>query len=359
MSVGRIYSSCRRPTLRNLASVPKSIATRSAPIPGRLMAPNPQEFIVDAAHECHHFYRITTLTFVGMDYCGAVKTTAISFRKRCQSRGAVAPSALVRCPTWRPMRDIFEELFANQPLDPMEAARRGMRPNLRRRFFASATAGSGPDGHTILLDGRTVRTPARHVLAVPNAAIAEAIAAEWQAQQETIDPARMPLTRLANTIIDGVGVAAAAVAAEIEKYLATDLLFYRASGPERLIARQNARWEPILAWARTAFGARFELVEGVIHIAQPAESLAAMAAATPRRDPWRLGAVHAVTTLTGSALIALALAHGAITPDEAWTAAHVDEDWNMELWGRDEIALERRAFQYEQMKAAATVLALT
>jgi chaperone required for assembly of F1-ATPase len=96
----------------------------------------------------------------------------------------------------------------------------------------------------------------------------------------------------------------------------------------------------------------------VIHIAQPADSLAAMAAAIPRHDPWRLGAVHAITTLTGSALIALALAHGAITRDDAWAAAHVDEDWNMELWGRDELALQRRAFQYEEMKAAATVLAL-
>ena len=176
----------------------------------------------------------------------------------------------------------------------------------------------------------------------PHVALADAIAAEWEDQQEVIDPARMPLTRLANTIIDGVAAAAPAVAAEIEQYLATDLLFYRADGPERLVERQRARWDPILAWARAAFGARFELVEGVIHIVQPAESLRAVAAAIPR-DPWRLGAVHAVTTLTGSALIALALAHGGIDVDAAWTAAHVDEDWNMELWGRDEIALERRA----------------
>ncbi len=255
------------------------------------------------------------------------------------------------------MRDIFEELFANQPLDPMEAARRGMRPNLRRRFYASAASKFDASGYAIVLDGKVVRTPARHLLAAPNVALADAIAAEWEDQQEVIDPARMPLTRLANTIIDGVAAAAPAVAAEIEQYLATDLLFYRADGPERLVERQRARWDPILAWARAAFGARFELVEGVIHIVQPAESLRAVAAAIPR-DPWRLGAVHAVTTLTGSALIALALAHGGIDVDAAWTAAHVDEDWNMELWGRDEIALERRAFQFADMRAAATVLAL-
>ncbi len=255
------------------------------------------------------------------------------------------------------MRDIFEELFANQPLDPMEAARRGMRPNLRRRFYASAASQFDASGYAIVLDGKVVRTPARHLLAAPSAALADAIAAEWEDQQEVIDPARMPLTRLANTIIDGVAAAAPAVAAEIEKYLATDLLFYRAEGPERLVERQRARWDPILAWARATFGARFELVEGVIHIVQPAESLRAVAAAIPR-DPWRLGAVHAVTTLTGSALIALALAQDAIDVDAAWTAAHVDEDWNMELWGRDEIALERRAFQLADMRAAATVLAL-
>jgi len=255
------------------------------------------------------------------------------------------------------MRDIFDELFANQPLDPMEAARRGMRPNLRRRFYAAATTKPEEGAYAVLLDGRIVRTPARHALAAPTQALADAIAAEWQRQDEVIDPAQMPLTRLANTIIDGVASSTAAVTAEIENYLATDLLFYRAEGPDRLVARQHELWDPILAWARTAFGARFELVEGVIHIAQPAESLRAAAGAIPR-DPWRLGAAHAVTTLTGSALIALALAHGAIDVKTAWTAAHVDEDWNMELWGRDEIALERRAFRFTEMQAAETVLTL-
>ena len=204
------------------------------------------------------------------------------------------------------MRDIFEELFANQPLDPMEAARRGMRPNARRRFYAAASTRPEEGGYAVLLDGRIVRTPARHALAAPSEALAEAIAAEWEGQGEMIDPAKMPLTRLANTIIDGVTKSIDAVTAEIEKYLATDLLFYRAEGPDRLVARQRELWDPILAWARITLGARFELVEGVIHIAQPEQSLRTAARAIPR-DPWRLGAVHAVTTLTGSALIALAL----------------------------------------------------
>jgi chaperone required for assembly of F1-ATPase len=256
------------------------------------------------------------------------------------------------------MREILEDLFANQPLDPMEAARRGMRPNLRQRFYDAAASSPEAGGYVVLLDGKVVRTPARQSLTLPNQALADAVAAEWQDQQTVIDPARMPLTRLANSIIDGVTASASAVAAEVEKYLASDLLFYRADGPERLVARQQELWDPIVAWARTALGARFELVEGVIHVAQPLQSVKAAAAAIPG-DPWRLGAVHSLTTLTGSALIALAIAHKAVSPDAAWTAAYVDEDWNMELWGHDTLALARREQQLSEMNAAAAVLALT
>jgi chaperone required for assembly of F1-ATPase len=256
------------------------------------------------------------------------------------------------------MREILEDLFANQPLDPMEAARRNMRPNLRQRFYDAAASKPEAGGYVVLLDGKVVRTPARQPLILPNKALADAVAAEWQDQQTVIDPARMPLTRLSNSIIDGVAASASVVAAEVEKYLGSDLLFYRADGPERLVARQSELWDPIVAWARSALGARFELVEGVIHVAQPLQSIKAAAAGIPR-EPWRLGAVHSLTTLTGSALIALALAHQAISPDAAWTATHVDEDWNMELWGRDALALERREQRLSEMKAAATILALT
>ena len=256
------------------------------------------------------------------------------------------------------MREILEELFANQPLDPMEAARRAMRPNLRQRFYEAATSQPEAGGYAVLLDGKVIRTPARQPLVFPTQALADAVAAEWQDQQKVIDPARMPLTRLANSIIDGVTASASAVVAEVEKYLGSDLLFYRADGPDRLVARQQELWDPIVAWARIALSARFELVEGVIHVAQPLQSIKAAAAAIPR-DPWRLGAVHSLTTLTGSALIALALAHKALSPDAAWTAAHVDEDWNMELWGRDTLAVARREQQLSEMNSAATILALT
>ena len=167
----------------------------------------------------------------------------------------------------------------------------------------------------------------------------------------------MPLTRLANAIIDGVSDQPGPVAAEVEKYLGSDLVCYRAGSPPGLIERQARHWDPILDWATEVLGARFFLAEGVIHVAQPEPALAAAGAAIPR-DPWRLGAMHVVTTMTGSALIALALLRGRLTAEEAWQAAQVDENWNMKQWGRDELALERRAFRFAEMQAAALVLRL-
>ena len=265
------------------------------------------------------------------------------------------------------MRDVFAEMFGPQPPDPMEAARRAMRPPLRARFYRDVQVGKAGEmgeageGFAILLDGKPVRTPARRLLAAPARELAQAIAAEWQAQADVIDPARMPLTRLSNAIIDGVTAAPQPVKAEIEKYLATDLLLYRASGPEGLLARQAQFWDPVLEWAREALGARFQCAAGVTHVAQPAAAIAAAAGAIPgaedqTRELWRLGALNAVTTLTGSALLALALDAGRIDVDTAWAAAHVDEDWNMEFWGRDELALARRDFHFGELQAAAAVL---
>ena len=252
------------------------------------------------------------------------------------------------------MRDIFEDLYGNEPLDPMEAARRNMRPKLPQRFYKAASVDAGEAGWSVLLDGRPARTPARKLLAAPSRAVAEAIAAEWEAQRELIDPAAMPITRLANAIIDGIVPAPQPVRDDIAKYLGSDLLCYRADQPERLVARQNATWDPVLAWAREAFGARFVLIQGVTYVDQPPATLTAAAQAIPA-DPWRLGAVHAMTTLMGSALLALAVLSGRLTGEEAWRAAHLDEDWNMELWGADELALERRAQRFAEMQAAALV----
>jgi chaperone required for assembly of F1-ATPase len=255
------------------------------------------------------------------------------------------------------MRDVFEEIFALEslePADPTAAARRHMRA-LKRRFYKAVAVRDDPSGFAIALDGRPVRTPARRTLAAPSRSLAEAIAAEWRAQTEFIDPAAMPMTRLANTIIDGVAAAADEIAAAIVRYLDSDLLCYRATTPKGLVARQSLHWDPILAWARAALGAEFATAAGITHIRQPGDAVARASAAIPR-DPWRLGAAHAITTLTGSALIALAMARRDIGIDAAWAAAHVDEDWNMALWGRDELALKRRAYRFAEMAAAACVL---
>jgi chaperone required for assembly of F1-ATPase len=262
------------------------------------------------------------------------------------------------------MGDVFEDIFScepPEPFDPAETARRNMRA-LRRRFYSrvevrpdAGADGAAGAGGAILLDGRPIRTPARRALAAPTAALAEGIAAEWEAQRDFVEPAAMPLTRLANTIIDGVAAAPDEVAREIAAYLGSDLVCYRAISPEKLVARQAAHWDPIIAFAREALGASFAVRAGVIHATQPADAIAGARAHIPRH-PWRLGAVHAVTTLTGSALIALGVASGVIGRDAAWAAAHVDEDWNREQWGRDELALQHRDYRLAEMSAAATVL---
>ena len=256
------------------------------------------------------------------------------------------------------MREIFDEIYENQPLDPMEAARRNTRTNLRKRFYKEASVGEPTmSGYPMLLDGRPVRTPVRRPLAAPTDALASALSTEWNAQTDVIDPGQMPLTRLANAIIDAVTGRAQAVADEIAKYLGSDLLFYRAGTPAGLVAKQAQAWDPVLDWARDELGARFMQIEGVMYAAQPEHAVAAARAGIPQ-DVWRLGAVSSITSLTGSALLALALAQDALAPDAAWNAAHVDEDWQMAQWGRDELALQRRAYRRAEFDAAVTVLRL-
>ena len=257
------------------------------------------------------------------------------------------------------MRELIEDGMGRSPLDPGEALRRAARPALPKRFYAAATVAERQAeqqvGFAILLDGRSIKTPASKGLVAPSRAIADAIAAEWQAQGETIDPAKMPMTTLANSIIDGVTPRTAEVAADVAKFLNSDLLFYRADGPEGLIRRQAEHWDPVLAWAADVLGARFILAEGVMPVTQPDAALQAARAAIPS-DPWSVGALQVVTALTGSALLALALAHRFREPNEVWTAAHVDEDWNIAQWGSDELALERRAARRAEFDAAALIV---
>ena len=241
--------------------------------------------------------------------------------------------------------------------NPMRAAQRLARPELPKRFYQKATAAPHEAGFAVLLDGRLAKTPARRPLVVAEPGLAEALAAEWDAQQSEINPAAMPLTRIVNAALDRVANESEAVRGEIVKYAGSDLVCYRAAGPATLTAAQDKAWAPVLAWARQRLGARFVLAEGVIHSAQSRDALAAVEDALRRLDPLKLAAVSTVTTLTGSALIALALADGALAAEAAWAAAHVDEDWQMGQWGVDALAMERRAARFQEMCAAVLILA--
>lgn len=243
--------------------------------------------------------------------------------------------------------------------NPMQRAQAAMRAALPKRFYKEATFAANDEGFAILLDGRAARTPARKALALPNAALASAVAAEWNAIEAQIDPSRLPLTRLANLAIDAVAEAPQPVRDEILRYAGSDLVFYRAEGPAGLVALQNDRWTPVLDWAAAALGARFVLSEGVMHVTQPEASLAAVRdAILELGKPFALTATASATNIGGSALIALALARGALSGDEAWNAAHVDEQWNISQWGEDEEAQRRLAARHAEFSAAAKMLEL-
>lgn len=256
------------------------------------------------------------------------------------------------------IRKLLDDLERGPPPDPLEAARRGMRRSLPKRFYEKATAEVRDAAFVVVLDGRVAKTPARHALALPTHALAETAAAEWEAQGERIDPATMPLTRLANVAIDRVAREPDAIAAEIVKYSASDLVCYRAGEPAELAAVQAAAWDPVLEWARSALGAEFALGEGVRFVAQPEAAVAAVRAEVGRfAVPFPLAALATAASLAGSALIALALARGRLTVEEAWAAACVDEDWNIGRWGDDAEAARWRSARLAEFKAAALVLA--
>ncbi|GJE78176.1 MULTISPECIES: ATP12 family chaperone protein [Methylorubrum] len=256
-------------------------------------------------------------------------------------------------------RDWLGEPGDASPPDPVRAARANTAPPLPKRFYKEAGLAAVEGGHRLVLDGRGANTPGRRPLAVPSEALGRALAAEWAAQGEVIDPRTMPLTRLVNTAIDGVADRRPEVAADLGAFAATDLIAYRADSPERLVAEQSAAWDPLVAWAGDVLGARLFLAEGVMHVAQPEASVAALRAAVEAvEDPFRLAALHTLTTLTGSLVIGLAVLRGRLSPDAAWAAAHVDETYQASVWGPDEEAAARLAHRKAEFDAAATVAEL-
>ncbi len=242
------------------------------------------------------------------------------------------------------------------PGSPVQAAQLKSRREFPKRFYKKAAFAGTADGYAIQLDGKQARTPGRAPLIVSSERIAQALATEWEAQVEIIDPRTMPLTRIVNISIDGVASRMAEVRAGIVAYAGTDLICYWAETPDSLVARQAAAWSPLLDWANAELGAPLVHGQGIAHRAQAPEALSAIDRSLEGYDPIALAALHTITTLTGSAVLALAVAKGRLTAAEAWSAAHVDEDWQIEKWGEDHEAAKRRAARWKEMAAAALIL---
>jgi chaperone required for assembly of F1-ATPase len=241
--------------------------------------------------------------------------------------------------------------------DPMRAAQANMRPPPVGRFYKAVELREADGRHALLLDGRGARTPGRNALAAKSRALMLEVAAEWERQHATIDPVKMPLTRLLNSAIDGVAHTMAETRADILSYAGSDLICYRAEEPDILVARQAHAFDPVLRWAAEELGARLNATHGVTHVAQPPEALAAIGAELDAYDdPVALAALSVMTTLTGSALLALAVGRGFLSAEAAWQAAHVDEDFQAERWGADGEATARREGRWREFEAAATGL---
>lgn len=221
-----------------------------------------------------------------------------------------------------------------------------------KRFWTEATVMRDASGWHVLLDDRPVRTPAKAPMYLPTEAMAQAIAGEWAAQGEELDPLSMPVTRSANSAIDRVATQHREVAEMLAAYAETDLLCHRADGPERLRQRQDAGWDPLLDWAEERFGARLVPVTGILPTKQPRTALDRLSDAVHGCDPFRLTALHDLVGLSGSLVLGLAVAHGRLAPSDGWSLSRIDEDWQIEQWGEDEQATEVAVRKYGEFAHA-------
>jgi chaperone required for assembly of F1-ATPase len=214
-----------------------------------------------------------------------------------------------------------------------------------KRFWKDVTVEEQGGAWAVRLDGRAVKTPARAPLAVPTKHLAEAIADEWRAVADKIDPPGMPLTGLANAAIDRVAPARQAFAAGLARYAEADLACYRAEGPRPLVERQEAHWDALLGWARRRYDLDFCTTAGIVHVAQPAATVERLSHAVAALDPYGLAALSTLVTIGGSLVGGLAVLEGAMTAEQAWEAVSMDERWQLEQWGSHaeaEAALENR-----------------
>jgi chaperone required for assembly of F1-ATPase len=229
-----------------------------------------------------------------------------------------------------------------------------------KRFYKETAVDQGDGGHRILLDGRPMRTPAKAVLVVPTRALAEAIAAEWGAvpDKADINVSHLPLTRLAATGLDRVTSQRARVIEDTAKYAGSDMLCYRASEPETLVKRQQAIWQPLLDWADERYGARLVIVEGLAFVEQPADAVARLREAVAMHSDLGLSALYNLTHISGSLIVALAIAEGRLAAADAFAAAQLDELYQVERWGEDPIATKRHEGIRHDIEAGARFLAL-
>ena len=264
--------------------------------------------------------------------------------------------------TEKPLRsDLTADWFGDgqdpAAYDPVRSARGAMKTKLPKRFYTDVTSALRDDAYCVLLDGKPARTKGRALLAVQNAAIAALLVVEWAAQVEVIDPSTMPMTRMVHTAIDHVAEARQAVLADILNYARTDATCYRAGDPAALVALETRHWDPVLEYIRVTYGARFVPSEGIAHVAQPDASIAALEARLSAiTSPVAVAALHVLTTISGSALIAIAVADGFLDADAGYDAGEVDGDYEVSVWGSDDEATDRRANRLRDFRAAVTLL---
>ena len=256
------------------------------------------------------------------------------------------------------MRDLYSSDHAPLEPDPVKRAQTAMaRVPLPKRFYTVVSVVADYQRFALKLDGRGARTPAKLALTLPTAAAAQLIASEWEAQKDVINPHAMSATRIVNSALDGVADRMSDVAEETASYAASDLVCYRATDPAGLVTAQQRAWDPVVAWAKQALGVDCVLAEGIIHIAQSDHALQRISdAVATYREPIALACLNVMTTLSGSCLIALMVAHGDLAPDAAWKTATVDEDWSKERWGEDAEATARMQLRAQEFSVACTLL---
>lgn len=223
-----------------------------------------------------------------------------------------------------------------------------------KRFWQEVAVVDGE----VRLDGRPLRTPGRSPLAIPYPRLADAVAHEWRSVEGDVDPRGMPLTGLANAAVDRIAPAPGPFAQGLARYGETDLLYYRAEGPAELIERQHAAWAPLLDWARDRYDVHFDLVAGVMHRPQPSATVKRLVEAVCARSPFELAGLSPIVTVTGSLIAGLAVLEGAVNAAAAWHAARVDDDWQAEHWGEDELATRVRDAHRADFDAGVRFLSL-